>query len=101
MKGMDHQVTAIYENGVLRPLEPLALPEQTTVELSIHRIALPVDLATHRRRVRAMLKEGGLTRTEPISGEVRPGLSPERRAELAELLARGKPLSEIIIDERV
>ena len=98
---MDHQVTAIYENGVLRPLEPLALPEQTTVELSINRIALPADSATHRRRVRAMLKEGGLTRVEPVSGKVGPGLSPERRAELADLLARGKPLSEIIINERV
>jgi predicted DNA-binding antitoxin AbrB/MazE fold protein len=100
MKGMDHQVTAIYENGVLRPLEPLALPEQTTVELSIHWVVLPSDSATHRRRVRAMLKEGGLTSAEPTSRNMGPGLSPERRAELAELLARGKPLSEVIIDER-
>lgn len=98
---MGHQVTAIYENGVLRPLEPLALPEQTTVELSIYWIALPSDSATHRLRVRTMLKKGGLIRAEPISGRVGPGLSPERRAELAELFARGKPLSEIIIDERV
>ena len=30
-----HVVEAIYEHGVLRPLEPLALPEQTRVRVSI------------------------------------------------------------------
>ena len=32
---MDQTITAIYENGVLRPLTPLALPEHTEVEISL------------------------------------------------------------------
>jgi predicted DNA-binding antitoxin AbrB/MazE fold protein len=32
---MSQQVDAIYESGVLRPLEPLALPDQARVKLTI------------------------------------------------------------------
>ena len=41
---MDQTITAIYENGVLRPLTPLALPEHTEVEISIR--PLPSAAAT-------------------------------------------------------
>ena len=32
---MSQSFTAIFEHGILRPLEPLCLPEHTQVELSI------------------------------------------------------------------
>jgi predicted DNA-binding antitoxin AbrB/MazE fold protein len=32
---MSHPITAIYENGILRPLAPLNLPEQIKVEITI------------------------------------------------------------------
>ena len=32
---MDQTIIAIYENGVLRPLTPLALPEHTEVEIAL------------------------------------------------------------------
>jgi predicted DNA-binding antitoxin AbrB/MazE fold protein len=32
---MNLYIDAIYENGVLRPLEPLALPDQTPVKLTV------------------------------------------------------------------
>ena len=32
---MSQQVDAIYDSGVLRPLEPLALPDQARVKLTI------------------------------------------------------------------
>ena len=34
---MSQTITAVYENGVLRPLKPLALPERTRVRLQIER----------------------------------------------------------------
>jgi predicted DNA-binding antitoxin AbrB/MazE fold protein len=32
---MIHHIDAIYDNGVLRPLEPLALPDQSRVKLTV------------------------------------------------------------------
>jgi predicted DNA-binding antitoxin AbrB/MazE fold protein len=32
---MSKQIDAIYDNGVLKPLEPLALPDQTRVKLTV------------------------------------------------------------------
>ena len=37
------KVRAIYENGVLRPLEPLSLTEHTQVELTIEDAVLPAS----------------------------------------------------------
>ena len=31
-----HTVTAIYEQGILRPLTPLSLPEQSTITIELH-----------------------------------------------------------------
>jgi predicted DNA-binding antitoxin AbrB/MazE fold protein len=32
---MSQQIDAIYDNGVLKPLEPLSLPDQTRVKLTV------------------------------------------------------------------
>ena len=40
---MDRIVEAVYENGVLRLLEPLELPEHQRVQLTIEGIPLPSD----------------------------------------------------------
>jgi predicted DNA-binding antitoxin AbrB/MazE fold protein len=89
-------VTAVYEQGVLRPLHPVDLRDQQTVRLQV----LPepsddVDLA-----IEALIQAGLLT---PPSGHSNiPSPSAEERRALAERLgqAPGKPLSEIIIEER-
>ena len=53
---MTTAVEAIYEDGVLRPFQPLALPEHTHVRLSVE--TLPADperaawLAQSERRLR-------------------------------------------------
>lgn len=96
---MNSTIVAIYEKGVLRPLSPLALPEQARVQIHIQPIAL-ADAAAHRRRVRETLVAAGLSLpnldTPPTSGL----LSAERREELANLFSAGPPLSELIVEER-
>ncbi|MGD8623210.1 MAG: antitoxin family protein [Anaerolineae bacterium] len=58
---MNHQILAIYEKGVLRPLEPLDLPEHTE---------LTVTVAMHQPRERGDSAETAPrhpTRSQPLS----------------------------------
>ena len=96
---MNESITAIYENGVLRPITPLALPEHTKVQLWIQSPP-PDDAAeTHRREVVAALVAAGLTLPTLDISPAMP-LSEEERDELARRIPPGRPLSEIIIEER-
>lgn len=94
-------ITAIYENGVLRPLTPLALREHTQVEIEIKPAPVPPDPLQERRRVHEVLVAAGLVlpRTEADLAMPEP-LSSERREELAALFAAAGPLSTLIIEER-
>ena len=40
---MDRTLEAVYENGVLRPIVPLVLPEHQRVQVTIEEILLPPD----------------------------------------------------------
>ena len=90
-------VTAVYEKGVLRPLQPLNLKERQTVRLQV----LPEEPEDKAEEVIQALVKAGLLTPPPGHSEVAP-ISEEERHELAEILgqAPGKPLSEIIIEER-
>ncbi len=92
-------VSAIYEDGVLRLLAPLPLPEHTPVEVTV---TMPPDAVEGdpRQRVRAALLAAGLSRpaAQPWAGP--PPLSTEERAALAQQVAAGTPLSAIIDEER-
>ena len=93
-------ITAIYENGVLRPITPLALPEHSRVQLHIQAPPAEDSPAEHRRRVHEVLVAAGLSLPRPpIPPDVKP-LSAERRAELAHILAASGPLSQVIMEER-
>ena len=96
---MEQTVTAIYENGILRPLDPLDLPEHARVQLSITALPPPVAAEVHRHQVRAVLIAAGLALPESAAQPVQP-LSEQEREELARRLPVGRPLSEIIIEER-
>ncbi|MBA4123152.1 MAG: antitoxin family protein [Acidobacteria bacterium] len=86
---MNQTTTAIYENGLLRPIAPLDLPEHSEVEITIHINENSLD-----SKVRKALKlENQSNQTEDV-------ISNERRAELAELFSAGKPLSEYIDEDR-
>jgi predicted DNA-binding antitoxin AbrB/MazE fold protein len=89
-------VTAVYEQGVLRPLHPLGLKEHQRVRLQV----LPEPPEKVEHAIRALIQAGLLT-PPPGHSEV-PPLSEQERRELSELLGRvpGKPLSEIIIEDR-
>ncbi|MBA3944101.1 MAG: antitoxin family protein [Herpetosiphonaceae bacterium] len=92
-------ISAIYEDGVLRLLVPLSLPEHTQVEVTVD-VPATATFRDSRERIRAALVAGGLSRaqSEPWAGP--PPLSTEERASLAQQVGPGRPLSEIINEER-
>ena len=96
---MGQVVTAVYEEGVLRPLDPLNLHEHQEVLIEV----LPGDAEGKigEEAIRILVAAGLMRPPEPSDAPVDP-VSEERRRTLAELLgkATGKPLSEIIIDDR-
>jgi len=95
---MTETVKAVYENGVLRPLRPLKLRERQTVYLQIVSEE-PID-SEDETAIRALVEAGILT-PPPGRSNVEP-ISEQERRELADRLGRapGKPLSEIIIEDR-
>jgi len=97
---MAETVTAIYENGVLRPLRPLRLKEKQQVQVRVLG-ASQGDLIDEQQEALDALEAAGLVETWPDVPAVDP-VSAERRAELARLLGKvtGKTLSEILIEER-
>ncbi|MGC9336183.1 MAG: antitoxin family protein [Anaerolineae bacterium] len=93
---MTEIVTAVYERGVLRPLHPIDLHEHQTVRLQV----LPEAGDDVESVIEALVQAGLLT--PPLGRSEVPSPSAEERRELAERLGqvRGKPLSEVIIEER-
>src|SRR5215469_11942556 len=99
-RSMSQRLKAVYENGVLRPLTPLNLPEHSEVEIRVRRIESPSPPAAHRLRVRRALIEAGLSlATETAVAELEP-LTDERREELSRLFSSKTPLSELIGEDR-
>lgn len=95
---MNETITAIYENGVLRPTIPLNLPEHTEVQISI-KIPASTGTEAHRRHVMDVLVAAGLV-LPTVAAPAVPPLSEEERNDLARCIPAGRPLSEIIIEER-
>jgi predicted DNA-binding antitoxin AbrB/MazE fold protein len=97
-------VTAVYENGMLRPLQPLNLREHQTVRLQIMlEEPAPQEEPDKVEEVIQSLVASGLTRPRPKRGTPPPDpVSEEERRRLADIMGKapGKPLSEIIIEER-
>lgn len=94
---MAEQVRAIYEKGVLRPLRPLDLREHQMVDIQIIAEEEKKDAAAIVR----LLAAAGLI-TPPPGHSVEAPISEGERRALAERLGcvPGKPLSEMIIEDR-
>ena len=98
---MAQRITAIYEDGVLRPLSPLELPEHSQVEIDIHQVASATDRPAHRDQVNQALVKAGLTLpSSDTAARDATRLSPERREELAGLFSVVGPVSELINEDR-
>lgn len=93
---MSETITAVYSNGVLRPQNPLSLTDGQTV-----RIQVLTEEADEAEQIIQSLVAAGLVTPPPRRGDVEP-VSEQARRELAQRLGQcpGKPLSEIIIEER-
>jgi predicted DNA-binding antitoxin AbrB/MazE fold protein len=94
---MGRTVPAIYEQGVLRPLRPLQLPEHTRVQVTV--LVEEDGTEEERSRVRKTLLDAGVIRLHPPA-EVAPSVSERRMAAAAKALGHAGPLSELIIAER-
>lgn len=97
---MTTTITAIYEQGVFRPLEPLSVPEHTRVILQMQEVPPLDERISYRQQIQQMLILAGLSWPPH---ETPPSISPlsvTRRAELAHRFSVGQPLSEIIVAER-
>jgi len=97
---MAETVRAIYEKGVLRPLGPLHLEEQQIVRIQVEPEGPVGDESSAGAAIRALVAAGRLT--PPRGRSAVPPLSEEERRALADRLGArpGKPLSEIVIEER-
>ena len=97
---MNQTITAIYENGVLRPLTPLALPDRTEVQIRVEAMSERSDAETHRHQVDAALIAAGLMLPRPSSDLIPQPLTAAERDALSRHIPMGRPLSEIILEER-
>jgi predicted DNA-binding antitoxin AbrB/MazE fold protein len=92
---MADETTAIYEQGVLRLLTPITLPEHTRVRVQI---LTKKESRDDLHRAEAALLAAGLVRLPPAAPSI-VHVSKARRAELSHLYVTGDPLSVVIIPE--
>lgn len=94
---MPETITAVYSNGVLHPQNPLPLKDGQIVRIQV----LPDETASSIEEVIQSLVAAGIVTPPPRCGDVEP-VSEEAWRELTQRLeaSPGKPLSEIIIEER-
>lgn len=98
---MSHKITAIYENGVLRPLTPLDLPEHSAVEIDVQQVATaPSTKDSHAACARQALIAAEVSLPKNERQPYASTLSAERREELARLFASTRSLGELINEDR-
>ena len=86
---MIQTTTAIYENGLLRPIAPLDLPEHSEVEITVQ-----INENSLHSKVRKALK------LDELSNNSENIISNERRAELAKIFTGEVPLADYIREDR-
>jgi predicted DNA-binding antitoxin AbrB/MazE fold protein len=86
---MNYTTTAIFENGLLRPIIPLDLPEHSEVEITVQ-----VSDSSLRSKVRKALN----LQVQPNKTE--NSISDKRREQVAKIFSSEKPLSDYIDEDR-
>ena len=96
---MSRVISAVYENGILRPLAPLPFEEKKIIRIQI----LP-EIANENEEILQIFVDAGLMLPQAVKkGPLPPDpVSEEERLRIAAILGQvpGKPLSEIVIEER-
>lgn len=89
-------ITAIYANGVLRPLVSLDLPENSEVELDVKVIGNKRD--SHQQIGELLIKKG--LSLPKKTNKSKQNLSSEERERLAEIFSVPQELGELINEDR-
>jgi predicted DNA-binding antitoxin AbrB/MazE fold protein len=102
---MPETIAAVYENGVLRPLSPLSLNDGEIVQIKIVAEVSPEELKSDREKAIKLMDVRGLMRLPSKRSQVDPAELARREEKWRELFEKlkerpGKPLSEIIIEDR-
>ncbi len=90
-------VEAIYKQGILHPLKPLSLPEQTRVQIQITG-QTPAKKSERPRARQALLKAGIIQPRHSV--ESKDSVSEAELSAAAHSLAAAGPISELIIADR-
>lgn len=94
---MSSAIAAVYENGVIRPLEKLSLVEGQTVHIQILSEP-PID---ELKQIERLLFANGLISLPPMQSIVKTLASAEWQTLMTKLTkANFQPLSETVIEER-
>jgi len=98
---MPETITAIYENGVFRPLSPLSLNDGETVEITIVAQVSQEELKGDREKAIKLMDVRKLMGLPTKQFKLDAAAEQKRRELFEKLKGRvGKPLSEIVIEDR-
>ncbi len=102
---MPETITAIYENGVFRPLSPLSLNDGETVQITIVAEVSQEELKGDREKAIKLMDVRGLVRLPKKQGKLDRAELIKRAQQWRELMQKmeplpGKPLSEMVIEDR-
>ncbi|MEG3846649.1 antitoxin family protein [Microcoleus sp. herbarium19] len=102
---MPETITAVYENGVFRPLSSVSFKDGETVQIKIVTEVSPEELKDDREKAIKLMDVRGLVRLPKKQGKLDPVELARREEKWRELMKKmeplpGKPLSEIIIEDR-
>ena len=94
---MPQSIMAVYEHGLLRPLEPLVLPEKQKVRIQVEpekQIASIENILQFLNSMGWVTPPSGQSKSKPIS--------LQERNRVADLLGKSakKPVSQMIIEDR-
>jgi len=98
---MAETITAIYENGVLRPLSPLSLNDGETVQITIVAEVSQEEVKGDREKAIKLMDVRKLMGLPTKQFKLDAAAEQKRRELFEKLKGRvGKPLSEIVIEDR-
>ncbi len=94
---MSQNIQAIYENGILRPLQTLDLPENKTVNITVLD-EISNSEETILEKADRVLREAGLISSIKFPNAKK--LSDEERRRIGKLFSGEKPLGDYIDEDR-